>query len=442
MKKEVKIGGLALGLIVLVGISFVLYKNGLMNYLIITGTFSVICAIVLVNTLLTTRSDEAQYKSKLRQILRTYDSILVKSKNLPKLDNLNIIRVDTIEDLVDAQMEIRKPIYYQEQTESCAFVLLDNMTACFYTLKVNDAVLCPLEITINELDIINKNSQKALEEDIPEDLLSEIEKTTIIRLKKGKYVKVSPLRNRKKAIAKEEIKEKLFEKTQDLKMALDEKLGGAKEVVEDTKEKVEKVIEDAKDKVDTKSEEIKEKVADTVEKVSEKAEDISIKAEAIKEVVEEQAEDIKEVVQDKAQEAKEAVADAKEKIDEKIEETKDVIAENVEPVIIKASEIKDQVTDKVEEVSKEIEHEQKKNKAKNKAKEIANGTIDASYKVKHDVEDLLFDDERNIVEKAVDKVTEEVDKAKTKAKVDKKIDEIVETVDGNKKKKKHEIEDL
>lgn len=442
MKKEVKIGGLALGLIVLLGISFVLYKNGLMNYLIITGTFSVICAIVLVNTLLTTRSDEAQYKSKLRQILRTYDSILVKSKNLPKLDNLNIIRVDTIEDLVDAQMEIRKPIYYQEQTESCAFVLLDNMTACFYTLKVNDAVLCPLEITINELDIINKNSQKALEEDIPEDLLSEIERTTIIRLKKGKYVKVSPLRNRKKAIAKEEIKEKLFEKTQDLKMALDEKLGEAKEVVDDTKEKVEKVIEDAKDKVDTKSEEIKEKVADTVEKVSEKAEDISIKAEAIKEVVEEQAEDIKEVVNDKAQEAKEAVADAKEKMDEKIEETKTVVEENVEPVIIKVTEIKDQVADKVEEVSKEIEHEQKKNKAKNKAKEIANDTIDASYKVKHDVEDLLFDDERNIVEKAVDKVTEEVDKAKTKAKVDKKIDEIVETVDGNKKKKKHEIEDL
>ena len=410
MKKEVKIGGLALGLIVLVGISFVLYKNGLMNYLIITGTFSVICAIVLVNTLLTTRSDEAQYKSKLRQILRTYDSILVKSKNLPKLDNLNIIRVDTIEDLVDAQMEIRKPIYYQEQTESCAFVLLDNMTACFYTLKVNDAVLCPLEITINELDIINKNSQKALEEDIPEDLLSEIERTTIIRLKKGKYVKVSPLRNRKKAIAKEEIKEKIFEKTQDLKMALDEKLGEAKEVVDDTKEKVEKVIEDAKDKVDTKSEEIKEKVADTVEKVSEKAEDISIKAEAIKEVVEEQAEDIKEVVKDKAQEAKEAVADAKEKIDEKIEETKDAvaekteemkenlsdskekIAEKVEPVIEKANEIKEEVVDKVEEVSKEIEHEQKKSKAKNKAKEIANDAIDASYKVKHDVDYLIFDE--------------------------------------------------
>ena len=100
MKKEVKIGGLALGLIVLVGISFVLYKNGLMNYLIITGTFSVICAIVLVNTLLTTRSDEAQYKSKLRQILRTYDSILVKSKNLPKLDNLNIIFLSGIPGII------------------------------------------------------------------------------------------------------------------------------------------------------------------------------------------------------------------------------------------------------------------------------------------------------------------------------------------------------
>lgn len=458
MKKEVKIGGLVLGLIALIGISFVLYKNGLMNYLIITGTFTVICTIILVNTLITTRSDEAEYKSKLRQILRTYDSILVKSKNLPKLDNLNIIRVDTIEDLVDAQMEIRKPIYYQEQTESCAFVLLDNMTACFYTLKVNDAVLCPLEITINELDIINKNSQKELEEDIPEDLLSEIERTAIIRLKKGKYVKVSPMRNRKKAVAKEEIKEKIFEKTQDLKSVLDEKLDEAKEVVEDTKEKVEKVIEDTKDKVETKSEEIKEKVndvvevaSDKVEEAKEKAEDIQIKAEAVKEIVEEKVEEAKEVIEDKKEEAKEKIADAKEKLDEKVEETKAVIEEKTEDIKEmvsdtkeKVEEIKEQVSDKVDEVKKEVNHQKKKNKAKKKAKEFANNAVDASYKVKHEIEDLLFEDDRNAVEKTVDKVSEEVDKAKTKVELDTKIDDIVDNVAdfGKKKKKKHEIEDL
>lgn len=422
MKKEVKIGGLALGLIALLGISLVLYKNGLMNYLIITGTFTVICAIILVNTLITTRSDEAQYKSKLRQILRTYDSILVKSKNLPKLDNLNIIRVDTIEDLVDAQMEIRKPIYYQEQTESCAFVLLDNMTACFYTLKVNDSVLCPLEITINELDIINKNSQKELEEDIPEDLLSEIERTTIIRLKKGKYVKVSPMRNRKKAIAKEEMQEKILEKTQEIKAVIEDKVAEAKEVVADTKEKVEKVIEDTKDKVENKTDEIKEKV-----------DDVAIKAEAVKEIIEEKTEDIKKVVEDKKEEAKENISDAKEKIEEK-----------VEPVKEKATEVKEAVEEKVDEVKKEVNHQKKKNKAKKKAKEFANNAVDTSYKVKHEVEDLLFEDDRNVVEKAIDKVSEEVDKAKTKVELDTKIDKIVDNVAdfGKTKKKKFEIEDL
>lgn len=451
MKKEVKIGGLALGLIALLGISLVLYKNGLMNYLIITGTFTVICAIILVNTLITTRSDEAQYKSKLRQILRTYDSILVKSKNLPKLDNLNIIRVDTIEDLVDAQMEIRKPIYYQEQTESCAFVLLDNMTACFYTLKVNDSVLCPLEITINELDIINKNSQKELEEDIPEDLLSEIERTTIIRLKKGKYVKVSPMRNRKKAIAKEEMQEKILEKTQEIKAVIEDKVAEAKEVVADTKEKVEKVIEDTKDKVENKTDEIKEKV-----------DDVAIKAEAVKEIIEEKTEDIKKVVEDKKEEAKENISDAKEKIEEKVEEakeaieektedlkemvsdTKEKIEEKVEPVKEKATEVKEAVEEKVDEVKKEVNHQKKKNKAKKKAKEFANNAVDTSYKVKHEVEDLLFEDDRNVVEKAIDKVSEEVDKAKTKVELDTKIDKIVDNLAdfGKKKKKKFEIEDL
>lgn len=196
MKKELKIGVIAAVLAILVILSFVLFKNGNTNYLIVTATFSVIAAIVLFNTLVDERTEESSYKSKLRQILKTYDAILVKSKNIPKIHEKNIIRVESIEDLVDAQMEIRKPIYYFEQTQSCSFVLLDNTEACIYIIKQNPEVVCPLEITLEEIELNYKKEQR--KEDLPDELLSEIERTTIVRLNKDKYVKVSPIRKKKK----------------------------------------------------------------------------------------------------------------------------------------------------------------------------------------------------------------------------------------------------
>ena len=204
MKKELKIGALIVAVIGLIIISALLYKNGYVNYLIVTGTLLVVTAIALFNLVVTNRSEESIYNSKLRQILKTYDSILVKSKNLPKLDEKNIIRVDSIEDLVDAQVEIRKPIYYQEQTESCAFILLDNKEACIYILKLNNDVLSPIEIVLNELDIKHKQAQNK-DEIVADELLKDIDKTTIVRVNKGKYVKVSPIRKNKEK--KEEQKE-------------------------------------------------------------------------------------------------------------------------------------------------------------------------------------------------------------------------------------------
>ena len=196
MKKELKIGALIVAVIALIIISALLYKNGYVNYLIVTATLLVVTAIALFNLVITNRSEESIYNSKLRQILKTYDSILVKSKNLPKLDEKNIIRVDSIEDLVDAQVEIRKPIYFQEQTESCAFILLDNKEACIYILKLNNDVLSPVEIILNELDIKHKQAQNK-DEIVADELLKDIDKTTIVRVNKGKYVKVSPIRKNK-----------------------------------------------------------------------------------------------------------------------------------------------------------------------------------------------------------------------------------------------------
>ena len=203
MKKEYKIGVLSILLIALAILSYILYVNVYLNYMIISITFTIICAIVLINYILNNRSVESIYQSKVRKILKTYDSILVKSKNLPKLDEKNIIKVDSIEDLVDAQMEIRKPIYYQQQEQSCSFVLLDHSEACIYIIKLNENVLCPLEIVLKDLELKNKAKKK--KDDISEEILNDIDKTTIVRIDKGKYLKVSPIRSKKNL--KEKIKE-------------------------------------------------------------------------------------------------------------------------------------------------------------------------------------------------------------------------------------------
>ncbi len=191
MERMIKTGGLIVSVIVLGIISGYLYMNDYKSYLIITATLTVIMVIVTVNYIFTNRSEESRYKSKINQILKTYDSVLVKSNNLPKLEDKNIIRVDSIEDLVDAQMEIRKPIYYQQQTESCSFVLLDNNEACIHIMKLNDSVTCPLEITLNEIEIKHKKDlQNAEKQD-----LSKIDSTSIVEVDDGKYIKVSPIRN-------------------------------------------------------------------------------------------------------------------------------------------------------------------------------------------------------------------------------------------------------
>ena len=78
----------------------------------------------------------------------------------------NIIRVTNLEDLMDAQLELRKPIYYMiEGEDSCSFVLLDNTEACIYILKKNDEVESPLELIIAEGIGVSSIKLKTIEED-------------------------------------------------------------------------------------------------------------------------------------------------------------------------------------------------------------------------------------------------------------------------------------
>jgi hypothetical protein len=188
MKREIKIIIIVTCLLAVIGGSVYLYLHNMYTYLIVSATLAVLITIGLIIYVFNTRNEEARYKNNLKKILNYYDAVLVQSYNFPNLKGKNIIKVANIEDLIDAQIEIRKPVYYMiEGEDSCSFVLLDNNEACVFVLKQNEQVESPLELIMAEYEKHN---------DIDESLLEDIEKTTIIKLNGMKSFKVSPYKKK------------------------------------------------------------------------------------------------------------------------------------------------------------------------------------------------------------------------------------------------------
>ena len=85
------------------------------------------------------------YNKKTKKILKKYDAVLVKTKNIPRLYDKNIMLVSNIEDMINAQMEIRKPVYYFVNENSYSFFLLDGEEALVYIVKSDPTVMCVVE---------------------------------------------------------------------------------------------------------------------------------------------------------------------------------------------------------------------------------------------------------------------------------------------------------
>ena len=92
------------------------------------------------------------YNKKIKKILKKYDAVLVKNQNIPRLYDKNIMVVSTIEDMINAQMEIRKPVYYFVNENSHSFFLLDGEEALVYIVKNDPTIMCVVEKLILNID--------------------------------------------------------------------------------------------------------------------------------------------------------------------------------------------------------------------------------------------------------------------------------------------------
>ncbi len=190
-------------LFVISTIVFVLFIiKKIYTYAIILGTLTFILLVLLLIVLLSSNDPQKKYQKQLNKIIKTYGTILVKSKSAPSVDDRNIIRVETFEDLMNAQLEIRKPIYYVVEEHCCSFILFADKDACIFILKQDENFISRLE------EELNKEKTKKTKKD-EYSMLNDLEKTSVIVLDNLKSFKVSPIRK------KEEIHEEVKEENQE-----------------------------------------------------------------------------------------------------------------------------------------------------------------------------------------------------------------------------------
>ncbi len=138
MRKGTKSIILLLLLFITISSSIVLYMAELYEYLIIDISVLLIVLVLLLLHIFKKTDDFSIYNSNLKKMLKRYDTILVETSTIPDLDGKNVMIITNIEDLIDASVEIRKPIYYKKEKTYCNFILLDNQDVSIYLLKLYD----------------------------------------------------------------------------------------------------------------------------------------------------------------------------------------------------------------------------------------------------------------------------------------------------------------
>ena len=167
-------------------ISLMTYYNDLIPYTILFGTLTFLSFIVLIYMVFYKKDNKSEYNRKLKKILKVYNSKLVKINDDYELVNENIVSAKNIEDVFDLSDEFDKPIIYLNEENACVFILQYGNDILYYVLKENEKIKTNFEKEMEEYKEKKKNNEK--------ELLSNINKTTIIQLKNNKFYKIKPVK--------------------------------------------------------------------------------------------------------------------------------------------------------------------------------------------------------------------------------------------------------
>lgn len=75
------------------------------------------------------------YAIKLKRILNTYNGIIVNINTLPTLEDYDLIRVESFDELINAHGEVRLPINYYSENGNDIFLLINGNIAWYFDFK-------------------------------------------------------------------------------------------------------------------------------------------------------------------------------------------------------------------------------------------------------------------------------------------------------------------
>lgn len=198
MERKTKIYTTFVFILMILALTLILMLFKQKGLTIITITLLGIAVLYIVILLISGINGKDNYEKEVKYILKTYQNILVKSIEDIDLSNKNIIKTDNIEDLANAQVEIRKPIYYKSYEKYTIFILIDNKEALVYIIKENEFVedaITSNNLIVNLNDITNDKTFKLKDKTIyikvvndeeKDNNLSDDENKDMKRMKKGK----------------------------------------------------------------------------------------------------------------------------------------------------------------------------------------------------------------------------------------------------------------
>lgn len=126
-------------------ITSILLVFSLNNYVIISGTFSVVLLINVIICIINNRSDISIYNNKINKILKTYDSIIKRCTTIPNLENRKITKIEDINILIDEQNNLENYIFCLKEENCCSFFILKEEELMLHTIRFNETTLSKFE---------------------------------------------------------------------------------------------------------------------------------------------------------------------------------------------------------------------------------------------------------------------------------------------------------
>lgn len=179
---------LALIFVLLTIFTIVLLLTDEVSFAIYSAIFDIFVALLLIKEIKLNSSSENYYNGTIKNILKTYDVILVEIENLPDIGDKEIIVLTGFNDIVNTQYECRKPVYYIHDDNTYDFFIITEDIVYIYSAKKEENIKSVFEKYIDEEKKQKENSTKQV------DILENLENTTVIKLDNNKEYVVSPVK--------------------------------------------------------------------------------------------------------------------------------------------------------------------------------------------------------------------------------------------------------